>query len=317
MIKLKKKLEDTIGKIYDDEIREKFLIERNNEEYILSKYSLKEEKPELNYLAIIVSKNNNEKIGEELYNYYEYNDNKTNKKIATQNFKEIDNDFLKDISEFTQKKVFSETELMVDKIKEAKKYVEENDLKFFAHTGDENIRNVFNDLYKYIDKFETLINDFENNLIEKNDIKNNRFNIYLDGDMAYTNDKKFLQVLGDNSIKKIEERIIDIKGQEFFDKMDMSNIEDWAKLQEENIINLYYEGKDTMKEYTNRDDYIKEITKKELVNEFVKNPENIKKLETKLNELKIIENEKNKKENKKENIKETQKEKSTDIEIDM
>lgn len=296
MIKLKKKLEDTIGKIYDDEIREKFLIERNNEEYILSKYSLKEEKPELNYLAIIVSKNNNEKIGEELYNYYEYNDNKTNKKIATQNFKEIDNDFLKDISEFTQKKVFSETELMVDKIKEAKKYVEENDLKFFAHTGDENIRNVFNDLYKYIDKFETLINDFENNLIEKNDIKNNRFNIYLDGDMAYTNDKKFLQVLGDNSIKKIEERIIDIKGQEFFDK---------------------YEGKDTMKEYTNRDDYIKEITKKELVNEFVKNPENIKKLETKLNELNIIENEKNKKENKKENIKETQKEKSTDIEIDM
>lgn len=313
MIKLKKKLEDTIGKIYEDEIREKFLIERNNEEYILSKYSLKEEKPELNYLAIIVSKNDNEKIGEELYNYYEYNDNETNKKIATQNFKEIDNDFLKDISEFTQKKVFSETELMVDKIKEAKKYAEENDLKFFAHTGDENIKNVFNDLYKYIDKFETLINDFENNLIEKNDIKNNRFNIYLDGDMAYTNDKKFLQVLGDNSIKKIEERIIDIKGQEFFDKMDMSNIEDWAKLQEENIINIYYEGKDTMKEYTNRDDYIKEITKKELVNEFVKNPENIKKIETKLNELNIIENEKNKKEN----IKETQKEKSTDIEIDM
>lgn len=106
MIKLKKKLEDTIGKIYEDEIREKFLIERNNEEYILSKYSLKEEKPELNYLAIIVSKNDNEKIGEELYNYYEYNDNETNKKIATQNFKEIDNDFLKDISEFTQKKFF-------------------------------------------------------------------------------------------------------------------------------------------------------------------------------------------------------------------
>ena len=49
----------------------------------------------------------------------------------------------------------------------------------------------------------------------------------------------------------------------------------------------------------------------------IKNPENIKKLETKLNELNIIENEKNKKENKKENIKETQKEKSTDIEIDM
>lgn len=145
--------------------------------------------------------------------------------------------------------------------------------KYLSSEIDEQIKD-FLDSGKYREHLNDEIrNTVENSelsteyLVEKLELKDKlpAFKVFTEDGMAFASDDggygyqdKKGRMIEPNEVEKMEEMIVDIKGREFYDNMDMYDIKSWNDFEETGLIVCFegYDGyQDGLVEYRDYDDY--------------------------------------------------------------
>lgn len=87
----------------------------------------------------------------------------------------------------------------------------------------------------------------------------------------------------ENNVSEMKNFIENLKGEEYWDNMNLKDIREWEDLQYDGVVNIVYESKDEkgkteLEEFTDYNDYAKETVKKALLKEFTNNPDSIETL---------------------------------------
>ena len=87
----------------------------------------------------------------------------------------------------------------------------------------------------------------------------------------------------ENNVSEMKNFIENLKGEEYWDNMNLKDIRDWKDLQYDGVVNIVYEikeekGKTKLEELTDYNDYAKETVKNALLKEFTNNPDSIETL---------------------------------------
>lgn len=87
----------------------------------------------------------------------------------------------------------------------------------------------------------------------------------------------------DNNISEIKNFIENLKGEEFWDNMNLKDIRDWKELKDDEFVSIVYETKDDkgnveLEEFNDYNDYAKNTVKNALEKEFKNNPDSIETL---------------------------------------
>ena len=87
----------------------------------------------------------------------------------------------------------------------------------------------------------------------------------------------------ENNVSEMKNFIENLKGEEYWDNMNLKDIREWKDLQYDGVVNIVYESKDEkgnveLEELTDYNDYAKETVKKALLKEFTNNPDSIETL---------------------------------------
>ena len=153
-------------------------------------------------------------------------------------------------------------------------------------------REHLNDEIKYTVENSELSTEY---LVEKIELKDKlpAFKVFTEDGMAFASDDggygyqdKKGRMIEPSEVEKMEEMIVDIKGREFYDNMDMYDIKSWNDFEETGLIVCFegYDGyQDGLVEYRNYDDYarptvdteLRKIFEEKVVEEFVKDVKDI------------------------------------------
>lgn len=87
----------------------------------------------------------------------------------------------------------------------------------------------------------------------------------------------------ENNISEIKNFIENLKGEEYWDNMNLKDIRDWKELKNDEFVSIVYETKDDkgnveLEEFTDYNDYAKNTVKNALEKEFKNNPDTIESL---------------------------------------
>ena len=87
----------------------------------------------------------------------------------------------------------------------------------------------------------------------------------------------------ENNISEIKNFIENLKGEEYWDNMNLKDIRDWKELKNDEFVSIVYETKDDkgnveLEEFTDYNDYAKDTVKNALEKEFKNNPDTIESL---------------------------------------
>ena len=163
-------------------------------------------------------------------------------------------------------------------------------IKDFLDSGE--YREHLNDEIKYTVENSELSTEY---LVEKIELKDKlpAFKVFTEDGMAFASDDggygyqdKKGRMIEPSEVEKMEEMIVDIKGREFYDNMDMYDIKSWNDFEETGLIVCFegYDGyQDGLVEYRNYDDYarptvdteLRKIFEEKVVEEFVKDVKDI------------------------------------------
>lgn len=212
--------------------------------------------------------------------------------------------------DFSQTKEDVEFDLEIAEFKrDMLENLEDNHLEYSDDITKKYLSNGKNELIKdFLDSVEyrdELYNDIKYKvddiglsteyLVEKLDLKDKlpAFKVFTDEGMAFASDDggygyqdKKGRMIEPSEVEKMEEMIVDIKGREFYDNMDMYDIKSWNDFEETGLIVCFegYDGyQDGLVEYRNYDDYarptvdteLRKIFEEKVVEEFVKDVKDI------------------------------------------
>lgn len=87
----------------------------------------------------------------------------------------------------------------------------------------------------------------------------------------------------ENNVSEMKNFIENLKGEEYWDNMNLKDIRDWKDLRNDEVVSIVYESKDdrdniTLEEFTDYNDYAKDTVKSALEKEFKNNPDTIENL---------------------------------------
>jgi len=265
---------------YDDDSSVSYLIERNNKEYILIKNNFYNDISGIHKWDLNIYENDNEKCGKLIYNHYEYFVDDITLK-SKQDIFEVDDEFLKDLTEFAgkdlpleRKKLPSEREMLVEYIEEMKK----RGIDIAPNSKSKRVLNFYEKANEYLDKFENL----DKNILKKYDLQNEKISIFPSFKVKTKYGIPFDSSIDTTINKGLEDVINQTLGYKYLENMDIYNMKDWKILEEKGLVTIIpniEENKE--KEYS-----IKEI----LINKFSKNPEFIEKFEKDYIDSKIFKN---------------------------
>lgn len=163
-------------------------------------------------------------------------------------------------------------------------------IKDFLDSGE--YREHLNDEIKYTVENSELSTEY---LVEKLELKDKlpAFKVFTEDGMAFASDDggygyqdKKGRMIEPSEVEKMEEMIVDIKGREFYDNMDMYDIKSWNDFEETGLIVCFegYDGyQDGLVEYKDYDDYarptvdteLRKMFEEKVVEEFVKDVKDI------------------------------------------
>lgn len=163
-------------------------------------------------------------------------------------------------------------------------------IKDFLNSGE--YREHLNDEIKYTVENSELSTEY---LVEKLELKDKlpAFKVFTEDGMAFASDDggygyqdKKGRMIEPSEVEKMEEMIVDIKGREFYDNMDMYDIKSWNDFEETGLIVCFegYDGyQDGLVEYKDYDDYarptvdteLRKMFEEKVVEEFVKDVKDI------------------------------------------
>lgn len=265
---------------YDDDSSVSYLIERNNKEYILTKNNFYNDISGIHKWDLNIYENDNEKCGKLIYNHYEYFVDDITLK-SKQDIFEVDDEFLKDLTEFAgkdlpleRKKLPSEREMLIEYIEEMKKM----EIDIAPNSKSKKVLNFYEKANEYLDKFENL----DKNILKKYDLQNEKISIFPSFKVKTKYGIPFDSSIDTTINKGLEDVINQTLGYKYLENMDIYNMKDWKILEEKGLVTIIpniEENKE--KEYS-----IKEI----LINKFSKNPEFIEKFEKDYIDSKIFKN---------------------------
>lgn len=265
---------------YDDDSSVSYLIERNNKEYILTKNNFYNDISGIHKWDLNIYENDNEKCGKLIYNHYEYFVDDITLK-SKQDIFEVDDEFLKDLTEFAgkdlpleRKKLPSEREMLIEYIEEMKKM----EIDIAPNSKSKKVLNFYKKANEYLDKFENL----DKNILKKYDLQNEKISIFPSFKVKTKYGIPFDSSIDTTINKGLEDVINQTLGYKYLENMDIYNMKDWKILEEKGLVTIIpniEENKE--KEYS-----IKEI----LINKFSKNPEFIEKFEKDYIDSKIFKN---------------------------
>lgn len=163
-------------------------------------------------------------------------------------------------------------------------------IKDFLDSGE--YREHLNDEIKYTVENSELSTEY---LVEKLELKDKlpAFKVFTEDGIAFASDDggygyqdKKGRMIEPSEVEKMEEMIVDIKGREFYDNMDMYDIKSWNDFEETGLIVCFegYDGyQDGLVEYKDYDDYarptvdteLRKMFEEKVVEEFVKDVKDI------------------------------------------
>ena len=212
--------------------------------------------------------------------------------------------------DFSQTKEDVEFDLEIAEFKrDMLENLEDNHLEYSDDITKKYLSNGKNELIKdFLDSVEyrdELYNDIKYKvddiglsteyLVEKLDLKDKlpAFKVFTDEGMAFASDDggygyqdKKGRMIEPSEVEKMEEMIVDIKGREFYDNMNMYDIKSWNNFEETGLIVCFegYDGyQDGLVEYRDYDDYarptvdteLRKIFEEKVVEDFVKDVKDI------------------------------------------
>lgn len=265
---------------YDDDSSVSYLIERNNKEYILTKNNFYNDISGIHKWDLNIYENDNEKCGKLIYNHYEYFVDDITLK-SKQDIFEVDDEFLKDLTEFAgkdlpleRKKLPSEREMLVEYIEEMKKM----EIDIAPNSKSKRVLNFYEKANEYLDKFENL----DKNILKKYDLQNEKISIFPSFKVKTKYGIPFDSSIDTTINKGLEDVINQTLGYKYLENMDIYNMKDWKILEEKGLVTIIPNiEKNKEKEYS-----VKDI----LINKFSKNPEFIEKFEKDYIDSKIFKN---------------------------
>ena len=256
---------------YDDDSSVSYLIERNNKEYILIKNNFYNDISGIHKWDLNIYENDNEKCGKLIYNHYEYFVDDITLK-SKQDIFEVDDEFLKDLTEFAgkdlpleRKKLPSEREMLVEYIEEMKK----SGIDIAPNSKSKRVLNFYEKANEYLDRFKNLDKD----ILKKYNLQNEKISIFPSFKVKTKYGIPFDSSIDTTINKELENVISQTLSYEYLENMDIYNMKDWKILEAKGLVTIIpniEENKEKAKEYS-----IKEI----LINNFFKNPEFIENFE--------------------------------------
>lgn len=245
MIRLKELEVDNENLPYGDSY-DSYEFEKDNKKYILDlKYSYSEgdDEQSLKVKTIYeISENTKEKekVREKIYEYIENSSIKDYEESCYQDIFKIDKEILED----SALRLPSEKEILAKHINE-------------SHYNEEFIAN---QKEHYFNQFKDVFAD----LVEERNLQDKlpSFQIITENGIGLDEDK--------NISDELKNIILDVKGEEFWDNLNLRDIRNFEELADLGIVSILVTDieKDEFKEYTNYNDYISPTVKEELSKEF-------------------------------------------------
>lgn len=241
MIRLKELEVDNENLPYGDSY-DSYEFEKDNKKYILDlKYSYSEGDDEQSLkVKTIYEISENTKEKEKIYEYIENSSIKDYEESCYQDIFKIDKEILED----SALRLPSEKEILAKHIDES--YYNE---EFIANQKEH-----------YFNQFKDIFSD----LVEERNLQDKLppFQIITENGIGLDEDK--------NISDELKNLILDVKGEEFWDNLNLRDVRNFEKLADLGVVNILVTDieKDEFKEYTNYNDYISSTVKEELSKEF-------------------------------------------------
>ena len=247
MIRLKELEVDNENLPYGDSY-DSYEFEKDNKKYILDlKYSYSDnfsegdDEQSLKVKTIYeISENTKEKVKEKVYEYTENSSIKDYEESCYQDIFKIDKDILED----SALRLPSEKEILAKHINE-------------SHYNEEFIAN---QKEHYFNQFKDIFSD----LVEERNLQDKLppFQIITENGIGLDEDK--------NISDELKNIILDVKGEEFWDNLNLRNIRNFEELADLGVVSILVTDREKVefKEYTNYNDYISPNLKEELSKEF-------------------------------------------------